>query len=51
MSTEDLVAILQAAVRTVDANMLCHVRENAVCLEMDAEAASSTYYCHYVPGA
>jgi hypothetical protein len=40
MSVEDLVAVLQAAVRTVNANMLWRVRENAVCLEMDGEAAS-----------
>jgi hypothetical protein len=32
---EDLMATLQAAVTTVDSNMLRRVRENAVCLEMD----------------
>jgi hypothetical protein len=40
MTIEDVVARLQAAVTTVDANMLGHIRENAVrhtavCLEMD----------------
>jgi hypothetical protein len=40
MTIEDLVARLQAAVTTVDANMLRRVRENAVrrtaiCLQMD----------------
>jgi hypothetical protein len=39
-NTEDLVARLQAAVTTVDANMLRRVRENdvrrtVICLEMD----------------
>jgi hypothetical protein len=34
---EDLVTRLRAPVTTVDANMLVHVRENAVCLETNGD--------------